>query len=499
MSQNEFDHDFFYRGRAADRQLAPTNRNEAISAMRAALAAGDCLVARGGGMSYTGGYILQDPRPTTLVDLRQLQGIELEHLANGWVLAEAGVTWQSLYTILKARGLRSTFGGPLSGLKSTVGGGISQNAAFWGSGRTGSAAEATLGLEVLMADGTVLGTGVLSRGELGRARYFGPDFTRLFVGDCGRFGIKLRVALAVEPIPALTDSASFSFGSAAALVSTMSQVARERLVAEQVGFDPLLANLRSRRSSFADDFRTLSQVLRSSGGLLKGLRNAAEISIAGRGFLEDAGYTLHVICEGAESGEVNSKLARIRALASKADAKEIDNSVPKIMLATPFTPLNGILGPNGERWVPVHGLFTHDSAAPAYQDYLGVLSRHELDIQRFGITSAALFSAVGAETILMEPMFFWADELDPLHRSTLEEKVLQRIPQNPPELAARQAVGQLREAVIAAWEPRGAGHFQVGRAYPYAARLDTAQRSLIDHWLAAIDPDRRMNPGVLGL
>jgi len=452
MSSTEFDHDFFYRGRAADQILVPQSVDEAYRQLRKALAEGECLVARGGGMSYTGGYIINDSRRSSLVDLRQLTGIDIDNLEDGWVVVDAGVTWEALRAALLPLGRRSTFGGPLSGLKSTVGGGISQNAAFWGSGRTGSAAEGTLGLEVLLADGSSLRTGVLSRGHSGRARYFGPDFTGLFVGDCGRFGIKLRIALAVEPLPAISDSASFSFDSADALLKTMTRVAKQRLVAQQVGFDPLLANLRARRSSFAEDFRTLSRVLRGSGTLLKGLRNATEISLAGRSFLEDAGFSLHVMCEA-----------------------------------------------DGERWVPVHGLFTHSNAAAAYGDYLDVLRTHESALQNFGITSAALFSAVGAETILMEPMFFWEDSLEPLHYSTLEEKVRKRIPINPDNEAARQQVATLRKAVIDAWGPRGAGHFQVGRAYPYADRLDPAQRQLLDGWLAAIDPERRMNPGVLGL
>jgi len=499
MSSTEFDHDFFYRGRAADQILVPQSVDEAYRQLRKALAEGECLVARGGGMSYTGGYIINDSRRSSLVDLRQLTGIDIDNLEDGWVVVDAGVTWEALRAALLPLGRRSTFGGPLSGLKSTVGGGISQNAAFWGSGRTGSAAEGTLGLEVLLADGSSLRTGVLSRGHSGRARYFGPDFTGLFVGDCGRFGIKLRIALAVEPLPAISDSASFSFDSADALLKTMTRVAKQRLVAQQVGFDPLLANLRARRSSFAEDFRTLSRVLRGSGTLLKGLRNATEISLAGRSFLEDAGFSLHVMCEADDPTGVAAKLAHIRAFAAEVGAKEIDNSVPKIMLAAPFTPLNGILGPNGERWVPVHGLFTHSNAAAAYGDYLDVLRTHESALQHFGITSAALFSAVGAETILMEPMFFWEDSLEPLHYSTLEEKVRKRIPVNPDNEAARQQVATLRKAVIDAWGPRGAGHFQVGRAYPYADRLDPAQRQLLDGWLAAIDPERRMNPGVLGL
>ena len=54
---------------------------------------------------------------------------------------------------------------------------------------------------------------------------------------------------------------------------------------------------------------------------------------------------------------------------------------------------------------------------------------------------------------------------------------------------------QLREALASA----GAVHFQIGKFYPYAERLEPNTLALVQAMKQALDPQRRMNPGVLGL
>lgn len=497
-----FDHDLFVRGPAPTRVAAPRSVAAAIDEMRTAAAAGHVVVARGGGMSYTGGYVVDDTRGHLLLDLRGLDRIDLSHVADGVVVVEAGVTWQQLRDALRPLGLRTTFWGPLSGLRATVGGALSQNAAFWGSGRSGSAADAALGFEIALASGELLCTGVLARrGAAGEpvARHFGPDLTALFVGDCGRFGVKLRIALAVQPVPAAHGSMSFSFESAPQLLAAMAAIGRDDLVAQQVGFDPLLANLRTRRQSLGEDFRNLTRVLRGGRSMLQGLRDAASVTLAGRGYLADAGYTLHAMCEAMSPTVLAEQLDAVTRIATTQGARAIENSIPTVMTAVPFTPLNGIIGPAGERWVPVHGLFPPSQAVIAYATYIDVLGDARELLEREQITSAALFASVGRSTLLIEPMFFWPDALEPLHDATLEEKLRRRLTPRPANLPARAVVASLRRQIVDAWRPLGAGHLQVGRTYPFAASLDPAQQHVFDHLLRALDPDSRSNPGVLGL
>jgi FAD/FMN-containing dehydrogenase len=45
----------------------------------------------------------------------------------------------------------------------------------------------------------------------------------------------------------------------------------------------------------------------------------------------------------------------------------------------------------------------------------------------------------------------------------------------------------------------GAMHFQIGRTYPLRTLCDPAAWGVLGAVKAAVDPDRRMNPGVLEL
>ena len=72
-----------------------------------------------------------------------------------YVTAQAGCTWKALAEALEGSGYRTPYWGTLSGIHATVGGGASQNSIFWGSGRYGTAADSIIGLEVILADGSV--------------------------------------------------------------------------------------------------------------------------------------------------------------------------------------------------------------------------------------------------------------------------------------------------------------------------------------------------------
>ena len=120
------------------------------------------LVPRGGGMSYSGGYVCHRERALCLdmADMGELVEINTEDM---YVTVQAGCTWKALHEALEPHGVRTPFWGTLSGIHATVGGSLSQNALFWGSGRHGCAADSVVGFEIVLADGRILRTGAASR------------------------------------------------------------------------------------------------------------------------------------------------------------------------------------------------------------------------------------------------------------------------------------------------------------------------------------------------
>ncbi len=99
-------------------------RGVAIAAAR-----GLAIVPRGGGMSYTSGY-LPEGGGALVVDISALDRIVAVNEMDMTVTVEAGCTWEALYRELNPRGLRTPLWGTLSGTKAQIGGGVSQNGVF---------------------------------------------------------------------------------------------------------------------------------------------------------------------------------------------------------------------------------------------------------------------------------------------------------------------------------------------------------------------------------
>ncbi len=489
-----FSHDVLQSGALPLAVFQPVSVDELAAGIRAATGAGIAIVPRGGGMSYTGGY-LYDGGPHLLIDTRSLDCVLDINETDMTVTVEAGCSWEKLLQELKPRGLRALAWGTLSGLRASIGGGMSQNGIFWGA-RYGSAVDSALSFDVVLADGSVVSTG----SEFFRP--FGPDLTGLFAADCGAFGVKARVTMKLVREASAFAYGSFSFARHDQLLTAMSAIARAELAAESFAFDPFLQAQRMKRDSIVKDARQFGNMVREqakSGGVFKALKEGAKVAMAGRGFLDDVPFSLHCIAEGRHLSAVDADIQAIKAIVRDAGGTEIENSIPKILRANPFPAPNSMLGPDGERWVPVHGFLPHSKLIAVWDALQDLYARNAAEMARLNVETGALIAATGRTSCLIEPVFFWPGEQNPLHRASLEADHLARLPKMSDSPEATALVMSLRQQVIDIFASMDAVHLQIARSYPLKSSHSQNGWDILTALKRQVDPRGLMNPGSLGL
>ncbi|MHA7819823.1 MAG: FAD-binding oxidoreductase [Erythrobacter sp.] len=487
-------HDVLSRGSEPLAVFRPSSVEELAAGIGAATRAGIAIVPRGGGMSYTGGY-LYDGGPFILVDTAALDAVLDINETDMTVTVEAGCSWDKLHRTLQPKGLRALAWGTLSGIRATIGGGMSQNGLFWGA-RNGSAVDSAISFDVALADGTILSTGS------DFFRPFGPDLTGLFAADCGAFGVKARVTLKLVREASAFAHGSFSFDTHEALYRAMSAIAREELASESFAFDPFLQSQRMKRDTLLKDAKSLGNMMKSqakSGGVLKAMKEGAKVALAGRSFLDGVPFSLHCIAEGRHQGAVDADMAQIEAIVREAGGEVVENSIPKILRANPFPPPNSMLGPDGELWVPVHGFLPHSRLVEAWDRLQELWSEHAQEMARLRVETGALIAATGRTSCLIEPVFFWPGEHNPLHHHAIEPGHMAKLRSEADSPEANALVMELREKVIAIFQELGAIHLQIARAYPLKDSHNPAGWELLTTLKRKVDPEGLMNPGSLGL
>ncbi|MEM9529845.1 MAG: FAD-binding oxidoreductase [Pseudomonadota bacterium] len=491
-------HDVLKPGTRVAVVVQPDNTQQLSELVRAAAAAGYAVVPRGGGMSYTGGYLATAPH-TVLVDLRRMNRVLEINTDDMYVRVECGCTWKALHDALEDTGYRTPYWGTLSGITATVGGGLSQNSIFWGSGQFGTCVDSVVGLEVVLADGEVVKTGAGAvPGGSPFFRHYGPDLTGLFTCDNGALGLKASATFRLIPQLKARRYLSFDFESYDRLLPAMSEISRQGLAMECFAFDPCLQAQRMRRESLAKDVKSLAGVMKASGSVTGAIKSGLKVAMAGRGFMDDARYSLHLIVEERVEAAADACAEQIVAICSEAGGKQLDDSIPRILRANPFTPLNNVVGADGERWAPIHALVPHSRAPSVTAQLEDLVQREAETIERHKIQVGYLFATVSTNCFVLEPVFFWPDALEALHRETVEPAAQRRFAGFEDNPEAREAVLGLRQAMVDLFARNSAVHLQVGKTYPLN-QIESRSWQALEDIKAALDPDLRINPGSLGL
>ena len=494
-----FAQDVFTRDLPAGVVVAPAGTEELAAVVRAATRAGHAVVTRGGGMSYTSGYVPAE-EGSVMIDMARMNRLIELNREDMYVKVEAGMSWKALHEALEGTGLSTPYWGTLSGLHATVGGGMSQNSIFWGSGRHGSAADSVIGLEVVLADGTVITTGSAAQVNARPFfRHFGPDLTGLFTGDCGAFGVKATVTLRLVPVLPGRAFGSWAFEDYAAMAKAMSEISRRGLASECFGFDPYLQQQRMRRESLAKDATQFMGMLKASGGIGKAVKDGVKVAAAGRRFMDDVKWSFHALASERDDRVAQGCIDEADAIVRDAGGRSLPNSIPKLLSAHPFGNVNNMLGPDGERWVPVHGLVPHSRVVPVMDRVEALFASHGEAMERLEVRHGYLLATVATNCFVIEPVFFWPDELFDMHRRYVEADHLERLPKREPNLPARELVTTLKRGLANLFRAEGAVHLQVAKAYHYHDGLKEAPLALATAIKGIVDPARRMNPGALGL
>lgn len=245
-----------WRGRYTGRALAlaqPASTAEVAALVKLCAVHGVPIVPQGGNSGMAGGATPDASGTAIILSLRRMDRIRNLSEQAGEAVCEAGVILQSLHEAVEAGGLRFplTLGGKGS---ATIGGLIATNAGGTQVVRHGTMRAQVLGLEAVLADGSVLDL-MTSLKKDNR----GFDLKQLLIGSEGTLGIVTAARLRLLPAPVGRATAWVGLGGIAAAGTLLKRM--ERAVGDALeGFevvpahclDAVLAHNLAARAPLAD-------------------------------------------------------------------------------------------------------------------------------------------------------------------------------------------------------------------------------------------------------
>ena len=192
------------RGRWQGKALgvaAPGTAEEVAAILRLCSETGTPVIPYGGGTGLVGGQLAEEGAAPLILSLERMRAIRSFDVEAGTMTVEAGVILQEIHATAEAQGwifpltLASQGSARLGGLLATNAGGVNVL-------RYGNARDLVLGVEAVLADGTVINT--LS--PL-RKNNMGYDLRHLLIGSEGTLGVITAASLRLFPKPARQGAA----------------------------------------------------------------------------------------------------------------------------------------------------------------------------------------------------------------------------------------------------------------------------------------------------
>ncbi len=200
----------------------PASATEVAAVLRLARTHSVPVVVRGNGTGLSGGSV-PVAGGVVLCVTRLDRILELDQ-RNLTLLVEAGVTTQRIFDTAAAAGL---FYPPDPGSMkiSTIGGNVAENSGGLRGLKYGVTRDYVMGLEVVLADGTVCWLGSKCVKDVA-----GYNLRDLFIGSEGTLGVVTRVLLRLLPAPAARQTLLATYPTMAAAAETVSAIIAARII-----------------------------------------------------------------------------------------------------------------------------------------------------------------------------------------------------------------------------------------------------------------------------
>ena len=222
-----------YRG-ATRAVVRPGATAEVADVVRACAAAGTAIVPQGGNTGLCGGATPDATGHAVVLSLARMNRVRALDAANATITVEAGMPLAAVHEAAAAAGLAFPLSLASEG-SCTIGGNLSTNAGGTAVLRYGNARDLTLGVEAVLADGSVF-AGL--RGL--RKDNTGYDLKQLFIGAEGTLGIVTAAVLKLFPAPRTRVTALAAVASVERAVALLSRT--QRALADRLtGFELMSA------------------------------------------------------------------------------------------------------------------------------------------------------------------------------------------------------------------------------------------------------------------